>query len=647
MSETALTTHFIMRQAMALESGCPADIMDLSWSGAGSASYVSPAFERRKLLPVLLPPCRKLGRDRSDPDGRDCAFGYVAEIGVQQRVEADLRLAAATFESQEGMIITDANAVILRINKAFSRITGYAADEVVGRTPRMFKSGRHDADFYGAMWETIVRSGGWQGEIWDRRKNGELYPKWLTISAVKDEFGSVTHYISTHSDMTERKNAEERIRELAFFDQLTGLPNRTLLSDRLTQALVASARGGKVGAVLFIDLDNFKTLNDTLGHDHGDALLKLVAKRVSLTVREGDTVARLGGDEFVLVLPELNADKADAASAAKMIAQKILVALDLPFDLGEVSYRIGASIGVTLFGSDKCTADEVMKHADLAMYKAKASGHNLIRFYDPALETAVKERAAWEEDLRQAMAGKQFVLHYQPQLSGQRRLIGAEALVRWQHPTRGMVSAADFIPLAEETDLILPLGQWVLETACRQLAAWAGQPALAHLTLAVNVSAHQFHHPEFVDQVMAIVHETGANPCRLKLELTESLLLQNVPDVIDKMAVLRAEGVGFSLDDFGTGYSSLSNLRRLPLDQLKIDQSFVRDMIGNPQDAVIVRTIIALARSLGLDVIAEGVETEAQVDFLTSSGCQGYQSFYFSRPLPLEGFEEFARRDRG
>ena len=636
-----------MREATALESAYPADCMDLSWPGDGSAWQVSPAFEWRKLLPVLPPPCRAFGRERSDPEGRGCAPGQVADSGVRQRVEAALRVAAAAFESQEGMIITDADAVILRINKAFSRITGYAADEVVGRTPRMFRSGRHDADFYRAMWETIVRSGSWQGEIWDRRKNGEIYPKWLTISAVKDDSGTVTHYISTHSDMTERKNAEERIRELAFFDQLTGLPNRTLLSDRLKQALVASARSGKIGAVLFIDLDNFKTLNDTLGHDHGDALLKLVAKRVALTVREGDTVARLGGDEFVLVLPELNADKADAASAAKMIAQKILAALDQAFELGAASYRIGASIGVTLFGADKCSADELMKHADLAMYKAKASGRNLIRFYDPALEIAVKERAAWEEDLRLAMAGKQFVLHYQPQLSGQRRLIGAEALVRWQHPTRGMVSPADFIPLAEETDLIFPLGQWVLETACRQLAAWAGQPALAHLTLAVNVSAHQFHHPDFVEQVMAIVHDTGANPCRLKLELTESLLLQNVHEVIDKMAALRATGVGFSLDDFGTGYSSLSYLRRLPLDQLKIDQSFVRDIIGNPQDAVIVRTIIALARSLGLDVIAEGVETEAQVDFLTGSGCQGYQSFFFSRPLPLEGFEEFARCDRG
>ena len=636
-----------MREATALESCYTADIMDLSWIGDGSARRVSPAFAWRKLLPALPPPCLRFGRERGDHEGRGCAPGHVADIGVQQRVEAALRLAAATFESQEGMIITDSDAVILRVNKAFSRISGYAADDVVGRTPRMFKSDRHDADFYRAMWDAVVRSGGWQGEIWDRRKNGEIYPKWLTISAVKDESGTVTHYISTHSDMTERKNAEERIRELAFFDQLTGLPNRTLLADRLKQALVASARSGKVGAVLFIDLDNFKTLNDTLGHDHGDALLKLVAKRVSLTVREGDTVARLGGDEFVLVLPELNADKADAASAAKMIAQKILAALDQAFELGEVSYRIGASIGVTLFGSDRCSADELMKHADLAMYQAKASGRNLIRFYDPALEIAVKERAAWEEDLRLALACKQFVLHYQPQLSSQRRLIGAEALVRWQHPTRGMVSPADFIPLAEETDLIFPLGQWVLETACRQLAAWAGQPALAHLTLAVNVSAHQFHHPDFVEQVMAIVHDTGADPCRLKLELTESLLLQNVPEVIDKMAALRATGVCFSLDDFGTGYSSLSYLRRLPLDQLKIDQSFVLDMIGNPQDAAIVRTIIGLARSLGLDVIAEGVETEAQVDFLTGSGCQGYQSFFFSRPLPLEGFEDFARCDRG
>ncbi len=450
-------------------------------------------------------------------------------------------------------------------------------------------------------------------------------------------------------DLIERKRAEEKIAELAFFDQLTGLPNRTLLMDRLQQAMAASSRSGSHGALLFIDLDNFKTLNDTLGHDMGDTLLKQVAQRLTPCVREGDTVARLGGDEFVVILAGLNTGESDAASGIETVAEKILAELNKPYQLDNLLHRSTASIGVTLFRSDLVAIDDLMKQADLAMYRSKAAGRNTISFFDPDMEASVKERATLEIDFRRAIHEKQFLLYYQAQLvsdMGIDRIVGAEALVRWQHPQRGIVLPAEFIPMAEETGLILPLGHWVLETACTQLAIWATQPEMAHLTVAVNVSAYQLRQHDFVDQVLAVLDKTGANPQRLKLELTESLLVSNVEEVIEKMFALKVKGVGFSLDDFGTGFSSLSYLKRMPLDQLKIDYSFVREVLSDLNDASIAKTIIALARSLGLGVIAEGVETESQRDFLFSAGCKAYQGFLFSRPLPLDGFEEFSQKPR-
>ncbi|MBI5922967.1 MAG: EAL domain-containing protein [Betaproteobacteria bacterium] len=585
-------------------------------------------------------------RGESDFDATGKPFrsvGTVQDITAQKLADAELRIAATVFDSQEGMMVTDAQRVILRVNRAFTEITGYAAEEVVGRTPRMLQSGRHDQSFYRAMWETIQRTGFWQGEVWDRRKNGEVYPKWLAISSVKGEDGVVTHYVGTHFDITERKLAEEKINDLAFYDQLTNLPNRTLLLDRLKQTMVSSARSSSYGALLFIDLDNFKTINDTQGHDIGDLLLKQVAQRLKSCVREGDTVARLGGDEFVVVLAGLSVDQEAAATDIEYVAEKIIDTLNRSYYLGNLAHYSTASIGVTLFKGDGTSVDDLMKQADLAMYKSKEAGRNTVRFFDPKMESAVKERVSLEEDLRQAIEQKQFLLHYQAQVAGG-RLSGAEVLVRWQHPQRGVVSPANFIPLAEETGLILALGRWVLETACRQLAVWTRQPEMAELTVAVNVSAHQFRQPDFVDQVLAVLNSTGANPQRLKLELTESLLVHNVEDIIEKMFALKAKGVGFALDDFGTGYSSLSYLKRLPLDQLKIDQSFVRDVLSDPNDAAIARTVVALAQSLGLGVIAEGVETELQRDFLASSGCHAYQGYFFSRPLPIEDFEMFARQ---
>ena len=444
-------------------------------------------------------------------------------------------------------------------------------------------------------------------------------------------------------NITERKKTDERIKELAFFDQLTGLPNRLLLQDRLKQAMVASSRSGIFCALLFMDMDNFKNLNDTLGHDMGDALLKQIGQRLTLCVREGDTVARLGGDEFVVVLAGLNTDKAEAAKGIKTVVRKMNVALNQPYQMSGVLYNSTASMGVTLFKGDLINTDDLMKQADLAMYKSKEAGRNTLRFFDPNMELAVMKRAGMEKDLRRAIDEKQFVLHYQAQIAGESRITGAEVLLRWQHPQRGKVPPAEFIPLAEETGLILLLGEWVLETACTRLVVWADQLEMADLTIAVNVSANQLRQSDFVDQVLNILKKTGANPRRLKLELTESLLIADVEDTIEKMFALKAKGICFSLDDFGTGYSSLSYLKRLPLDQLKIDQSFVRDILTDPNDAAIARTIVALGQSLGLGVIAEGVETEAQRNFLAVSGCHAYQGYFFSQPLPVEGFEEIAQ----
>jgi len=442
-------------------------------------------------------------------------------------------------------------------------------------------------------------------------------------------------------DITDRKKAEERIEELAFFDTLTHLPNRTLLLDRLKQAMTVGSRNNTYGAVLFIDLDQFKTLNDTFGHDIGDLLLQQVSERLVECVRQGDTVARLGGDEFVIVMANLSHSLDEAVSQTETVGKKILVALNQKYRLGDLEHRSTASMGATLFLGLETSIDDLLKQADLAMYKSKDTGRNALRFFDPHMQIVVMERARLEVELRHAIQENQFILHFQPQVVDGGRVTGAEALVRWMHPERGIVPPAQFITLAEDCGLIFPLGQWVLARACEQLTAWASQSPLSHLTLAVNVSVLQFREPGFVDDVVTILQRTGANPARLKLELTESLLAESVQEVIDKMVALKAHGVGFSLDDFGTGYSSLSYLKRLPLDQLKIDQSFVRDILTDPNDAAIARTVVALAHSLGLEVIAEGVETIEQRDFLASAGCHAYQGYFFSRPLPVERFEAY------
>jgi diguanylate cyclase (GGDEF)-like protein/PAS domain S-box-containing protein len=563
-------------------------------------------------------------------------FGIARDVTSRVQAEHELRI-AASFESQESMMITDADCVILRVNHAFTETTGYTPGEVVGKTPRLLKSGRHNADFYRAMWESIERTGSWHGEIWDRRKNGKISPELLTISAVKSG-DVVTHYVGTHVDITERKAAEEEIKHLAYYDHLTGLPNRRLLMDRLGHALAFSTRSGSAGALLFLDLDNFKVLNDTLGHNIGDLLLQQVAHRLESCVRKSDTVARLGGDEFVVMLEGLSGQPEEAASQTRLVGEKILDALNKPYQLALSAYRSTPSIGAVLFDHQQ-SMDDLLKQADIAMYQAKNAGRNLLRFFDPRMQEAVNARAALEGELGHALENQQFHLFYQIQVDSSRRPVGAEALVRWIHPERGLVPPVKFIPLAEETGLILPLGLWVLETACAQLREWQQEEISRHLVLAVNVSVKQFRNPDFVDQVRLAIQRHAIDATRLKLELTESLLLDNVEEAIASMNALKEIGVRFSMDDFGTGYSSLQYLKRLPLDQIKIDQSFVRDIDTDSNDKAIVHTIIAMAKSLKMDIIAEGVETKQQRQFILDNGCTHYQGYLFGKPVPIAEFD--------
>jgi diguanylate cyclase (GGDEF)-like protein/PAS domain S-box-containing protein len=573
-------------------------------------------------------------------DGKLLASTLFRDITARKRAEAELRIAATAFESHEGIFVCDADWTILRVNRAFTKITGYSSEETLGKSPRhLLGSNRTDSGFYIEMAKSLHETGTWHGEVWDRHKNGTVYPVWLIVTALRGDEGEVTHYVATMTEISDRKKAEEEIRHLAFYDSLTGLPNRRLLLDRLGQALNTSARHKRKGALLFLDLDNFKVLNDTRGHDMGDRLLQQVAQRLVACVRDGDTVARLGGDEFVVMLLELNEGTFAAATQAEHVGEKILESLNQPYVLGDSTYLSTPSIGVTLLGDQKESTDELLKRADLAMYEAKAAGRNTLCFFDAGMQSAISNRVALESDLREALVRQEFLLHYQAQVDVAGHVEGAEVLIRWRHPQRGMVSPTDFIPVAEETGAILPIGTWVLESACRQIALWGANPSAEHLTISVNISGRQLMRPDFVITVKQILKDTGANPSRLKLELTESVLVSDVQNTIAKMKDLQSVGVGFSMDDFGTGYSSLAFLKLLPLNQLKIDQGFVRDILVDSNDAAIAKMVIALADSLGLSVIAEGVETLAQKEFLAAQGCHSYQGYLFGKPMSVTEFE--------
>jgi len=561
-----------------------------------------------------------------------------------ERAAEELRIAAIAFESsQEGMVVTDSKGVIVRVNQAFTRLTGYSASEAVGQRPVLLRSGRQDKTFYERLWATLNEAKYWQGEIWNRRKDGKTFAAWLTISTVTDPDGHVTHYVGSCSDITEKKAVEAEIHRLAYYDPLTELPNRRLLQDRLGQALAASARSGSYGAILFFDLDNFKALNDTRGHDVGDILLVEAAQRLQTGVRKSDTVARLGGDEFVVMLEGLSSDGEEAAVQATQGAQKIRKTLTNPYDLKGNEFHCTASVGVALFRGREAVK-ELLKQADLALYQAKSGGRDTLRFFDPSMQAAIVRRSALVAELREAIKRRQLRPYYQPQIDRAGRIIGAETLLRWMHAERGLMAPGEFIPLAEETGLILPIDQWVLATACLQLKAWQGSAPTRDLKLAVNVSARQFRQPDFVEQVQQALKQTGADPARMEIELAESLVMDDIAGALEKMRALNALGVGFSMDGFGTGYASLSYLTRLPFDQIKIDGSFVRNLDHNPHDRVLVQTIITVAKSLGLTVLAEGTETEAQREFLGRHGCDGFQGHLFSAPLPLDAFERYVGR---
>ena len=544
--------------------------------------------------------------------------------------------------SLEGVIVTDKDLRIEFCNPSFTAITGYEEHEIIGKKPSVLSSGRHGAAFYANMWKHITESGYWQGEIWNRRKNGEIYPELLTITAIhSDHGGEISHYTGIFSDISQSKTDEEQIRQLAFYDPLTGLSNRRRFLDRLEHELALSLRHKTICALLYFDLDHFKTINDTLGHSFGDVVLCETASRLISILRDTDTVARLGGDEFVAIMPCLGMSKENAVNQAQDIAEKIQKQLNMPFLIEDQEVFLAASIGITLFPENIHAPLELLKQADTAMYRAKEEGRNQIRFYQDSMQVAAKMRFLIMDGLRQALNNESLSLHYQPQIDEFGKLLGAEALLRWQHPKQGEISPAQFIPVAEESNLILPIGDWVLNAAMSQLKLW-NQTKFHLPKLAINISPRQFFQKGFIENLRLLIDGYQINPKQIMLEITEGLLLNNIDEAIKRMTLLKQIGFSFSVDDFGTGYSSLSYLHNLPLDQLKIDKSFIQGISNGQGKTVIVDTIIGMAKHLGFGVIAEGVEHQVELDFLKKSGCIQYQGYLFSRPLPVDAFFSFA-----
>ena len=545
----------------------------------------------------------------------------------------ELRLAAKVFDNgSEAMMIADADNRIIAVNPAFTVITGFPAEEVRGKNPSVLSSGRHTPEFYQQMWRELQARDTWSGEIWNRRRDGEVYPQWLSICVVRNEEGAISNYIAAFTDITERKRAEEHIRQLAETDALTGLPNRTLLNDRICQAIVTAERSREQVGLLFVDLDRFKHINDSLGHSIGDSVLQQVANRFRAAVRGSDTVSRLGGDEFVILLPDLH-----QPGQAVPVAQKLLDACQQPIQVDTFELNVTPSIGIALYPDDGHDPETLLKHADAAMYHAKAKGRNNFQFFTAQLNALISERLTLENDLRRALQRQELELHYQPKVDlGSGRIIGAEALVRWRHPQRGLVSPLDFIPLAEETGLIVPLGEWVLDHACQQLRQWldAGHQ---DLHLAINVSMVQLQQGALAHTLVDVLARYRLPPHQVALEMTESVFLAG-ETMKNSLQALEQTNVALALDDFGTGYSSLSYLRQWKFDTLKIDRSFVADLPDSADGTAIVRSILSIANDLGMVTVAEGVETEAQRDFLRAAGCHLGQGYLFARPLPAAEF---------
>lgn len=571
----------------------------------------------------------------------------ITDVSALKRAEEELRIAAIAFNSHEAMLLTDANGVILRINEAFTHRTGYEKERVVGKNLISLQSGRHDQSFYQKQYQTLKSGHFWQGEMWNRGENGKIYAEWVTISAVIDKNDICTHFLHTFSDITHNREAEAEIHRLAYYDALTHLPNRRMLLERIGQALSTGKLNGTHGAVIFLDLDHFKALNDTLGHDVGDQLLVEIAKRLEETLSKGHpvlwpncTISRLGGDEFVVLLEELSADPSEASKQAKHISGKLQEALSSNYSLTSTNIFCTTSMGISLFLGHNMNANTLLKQADLALYRAKKTGCGNACFFDSKMQVAIDHQRLEEASLSQALASNQFQLYYQSETDREFRVIGAEALLRWKHPELGLTAPNGFIDLAEQTRLILPIGRWVLESACRKIGDWSRKRETRDLKLSINVSARQFHHPQFLSEVMAALAKTGADPTRLTIDLSESVILTNVAQTIETINELKKNGVASSLDGFGSGLSSLDYLKRLPVFQVKIDQSLVRNIRTNPADAAIVAGIISIGKALGLKVHAQGAETEEQFRFLESHGCDSYQGYLISPPISSDAFEE-------
>lgn len=559
-------------------------------------------------------------------------LGTVQDVTAQRLADEELGIAASVFEtSLNGVVITDAEARILKVNRAFTRILGYAAEEVVGKKTNVFNSKRHDTAFYGEMWRSLEQDGEWQGEIWDRRKDGEIIPLWQSITSLRDAEGRVKNHVGVFYDLSDQKRTAAHIHHLAYFDALTDLPNRLLFNDRCAQALETAERDGKSLALLFLDLDRFKYVNDTLGHPVGDELLCRVARRLTQGLRRSDTVARLGGDEFIVLMQNCR-----GGECARRLAAKIIRLFEKPFVVMGHRLDIRTSIGISLYPKDGTDTETLVKNADLAMYQAKEHGRGQFVFYEPRFAEQVQERLFLENELRDALRRDELTLHYQPQFDLQSgRIVGSEALLRWRHPTRGTISPTRFIPVAEDTGLIVEIGEWVLRTACRQAAAWTAEGLAPH-RLAVNLSGVQIERSDVVSTVAEILHETGLPPAALELEVTETYVMRKAKQSVRVLEGLRDLGVGLAIDDFGTGHSSLAYLQRLPVDKLKIDRSFVTDLPDGESQAAIARAVIALGHSLRLKVLAEGVETAEQARFLKEQGCDEVQGYLYGRPVEAE-----------
>ncbi|SCA57947.1 Diguanylate cyclase/phosphodiesterase with PAS/PAC sensor(S) (fragment) [Candidatus Terasakiella magnetica] len=556
-----------------------------------------------------------------------------------QKLWADKQtLQAISFESLSGTVVTNSKGIIEQINKAFTDLTGYDEKDAIGQPMSLLSSGRHDKEFYKKLWSSLLTKGRWQGEIWNRRKDGRVFPERLSIAAVYNSEGEPLHYIGTFFDLTASKKVQNEVAQMVYVDQLTKLPNRRMLEEKVAHALALAKREKHCGAILFVDLDNFKIHNDTRGHDFGDLLLIEASKRLKEGLREKDSVARIGGDEFVVLLEMLDKNSVTAAIQAKKVSGKILESLARPYQLKGFKVRCTASIGLCMYEGTETTA-ELLQRADIAMYESKNSGRNTFHFFDPEMQLAIANRAALESELHRAINREQFELYYQAQVNSKGQTVGAEALIRWHHPERGLTSPLEFIPLAEETGLILPIGKWVLEKACAQIELWQKKASTKDLVLSVNVSAHQFHQVEFLSHLKMCLQEYDINPNLLQLELTESISLNHLDEVISKLSILKEMGVECSIDDFGTGFSSLSYLAQLPFTKLKIDKSFV-DNIGNRSaDNSLVEVIVGIASHMRMEVIAEGVEEEIQERFLLDQNCHMLQGYLFGRPVPIKEFD--------